>query len=219
VRGRPLRHAPGAPPTPAPDSYVAPVAEPVAQRPHAKIALVVITLVLVLGLFLSGAFDGFSLERTAELIRGYGSWGFAVYVLAFALLQPLGLSGNMFAIVAGLVWSPWLALPLALAGAFGSAMVNVAFARYVAFDWVQARIPPKLRRYERWVTERGLLGVIFYRFATFTLHPAQLLIGVLKVPLPRLIAGTLLGFIPPVCIGVLLGGEVTRWLMGVLGFG
>lgn len=183
----------------------------------AKLALLGITLVLVAALFFSGAFDDFSLERTAALIRGYGPWGVAVYLLAFALLQPLGLSGNMFAVVAGLVWSPWLALPLALLGALGSAMVNVAFARYVAFDWVQARIPPKLRRYERWVTERGLPGVILYRLATFTLHPAQLLIGVLKVPLPRLILGTLIGFIPPVCIGVLLGGELTRWLAGLLG--
>jgi uncharacterized membrane protein YdjX (TVP38/TMEM64 family) len=195
------------------------VAEPLPPRPHAKLALLVTTLALVLGLFFSGALDGFSLERTASLIRGSGPWGIAVYVLAFALLQPLGLSGNMFTVVAGLVWSPWLALPLALAGAFGSAMVNVAFARYVAFDWVQARIPPRLRRYERWVAERGLVGVVLYRVATFTLHPAQLLIGVLKVPLPRLVAGTLIGFIPPVCMGVLLGGEVTRWLLGVLGLG
>jgi uncharacterized membrane protein YdjX (TVP38/TMEM64 family) len=142
-----------------------------------------------------------------------------VYLLAFSLLQPLGLSGNMFAIVAGLVWSKPVALVLALLGAFGSAMTNVAVARYVAWDWVQQRIPPKLRRYERWVTERGLVGVILYRVATFTLHPAQLLIGVLNVPMPRLVVGTLIGFVPPVFIGVVLGGEALRWLAGLLGIG
>lgn len=182
-----------------------------------RIALLLVVLALVIGLFASGALESFSLEKTAQLIRDYGPWGVAVYLLAFSLLQPLGLSGNMFAVVAGLVWSKPLALVLALLGAFGSSMVNVAFARYVAFDWVQARIPPKLRRYERWVTERGFLGVIVYRVATFTLHPAQLLIGVLEVPMPRLIVGTLIGFIPPVFIGVVLGGELTRWLAGLLG--
>jgi uncharacterized membrane protein YdjX (TVP38/TMEM64 family) len=184
-----------------------------------RIALLLVVIALVITLFATGALENFSLEKTAELVRSYGVWGIAVYLLAFALLQPLGLSGNMFAIVAGLVWSKPVALLLALLGAFGSAMVNVAFARYVAFDWVQARIPPRLRRYERWVSERGFLGVILYRVATFTLHPAQLLIGVLKVPAPQLIAGTLIGFIPPVCIGVLLGGELTRWLADLLGIG
>lgn len=184
-----------------------------------RVALLLIVIALVIGLFTTGALDGFSLEKTAELIRGYGPWGIAVYLLAFSFLQPLGLSGNMFAIVAGLVWSTPLALLLALLGAFGSAMVNVAFARYVAFDWVQARIPPKLRRYEKWITEHGFWGVVLYRVATFTLHPAQLLIGVLKVPMPRLIIGTLIGFMPPVMIGVLLGGEVTRWIAHHLGFG
>ena len=68
------------------------------------------------------------------------------------------------------------------------------------------------------MAEHGLLGVIIYRVATFTLHPAQLLIGVLNVPMPRLILGTLIGFIPPVFIGVVLGGEFTRWLAGHFGF-
>lgn len=178
-----------------------------------------VVIALVLGLFLSGAFNDFSLERAVQWVRSYGPWGVGVYLLAFALLQPLGLSGTMFAVVAGLVWPPWLALLLAMLGAFGSAMVNVAFARYVAFDWVQARIPPKLRRYERWVTERGLLGVILYRAATGTMHPAQLLIGVLDVPLPRLMVGTVIGFIPQIAMNVLLGGEVTRWVAGLLGVG
>jgi uncharacterized membrane protein YdjX (TVP38/TMEM64 family) len=186
---------------------------------RARLVVLLALVALAITLFATGAFENFSLENTAQLVRSYGPWGIAVYLLAFALVQPLGLSGNMFVIVAGLVWSKPLALLLALLGAFGSAMTNVAVARYVAFDWVQRRIPPKLRRYEKWVTERGLVGVILYRLATFTLHPAQLLIGVLQVPLPRLMLGTVIGFLPPVFIGVVLGGELLRWLAGILGIG
>lgn len=182
-----------------------------------KLSVLLVVVSLVIGLFASGVLDSFSLERTTELIRGSGPWGIALYILAFALLQPLGLSGNMFTVVAGLVWPVWLALVIALVGAFGSAMVNVAFARYVAFDWVQARIPARVRRYEQWLTDRGLWGVIVFRVLTFTAHPAQLLIGVMKLPLPRLMLGTALGFIPAVVMGVVLGGEVTRWLARVLG--
>ena len=189
------------------------------RPPFVKLALLVGAIVLALGLFLSGTFDDFSLERTVQWVRSYGPWGVGVYLLAFTVLQPLGLSGTLFAVVAGLVWPAPLALLLAMTGALGSATVNVAFARYVAFDWVQARIPPKLRRYERWVTERGLLGVILYRAATGTMPPAQLLIGVLNVPLPRLIIGTFIGFIPQILLNVLLGGEATRWFAGLLGIG
>jgi len=176
-----------------------------------------VVIALVIGLFASGALNTFSLERTTELIRSSGPWGVVVYLLAFAFLQPLGLSGNMFTVVAGLVWSTWLALLLALAGAMGSAMVNVAFARYVAFDWVQARIPLRVRKYERWLTDRGVWGVILFRAATFTLHPAQLLIGVMQVPLPRLILGIAIGFIPAVVMGVVLGGQAVRWIVRALG--
>lgn len=197
----------------------APHPDDLSRFPVVKIALLIGVSVVVVALFASGTLDGFSLERTVATIRAYGAWGVLVYLLAFTFLQPLGPSGHLFTVVAGLVWPVWLALPLALVGALGSAAMNVAFARYVAFDWVQARIPPRVRRGQKWVTERGLLGVILFRLATFTMHPAQLLMGVIPMPLSRLFVGTALGFAPSVAAGVLLGGEVTRWLAAALGLG
>jgi uncharacterized membrane protein YdjX (TVP38/TMEM64 family) len=195
------------------------VTEPVpSQRGRAlKIGLAVAVLALFVTLLASGQLRNFSLARTAEMVRSFGPWGIAVYLLAFSFVQPLGVSGHTFTIAAALVWPPWLAFPLALLGALGSAMTNVAFARYVAFDWVQARIPARVRRYEKWLVERGLYGVILFRLFTFTLHPAQLLIGVLGVPWRRLIVGTLIGFAPSVAVDVLLGGELLRALAGWLG--
>ena len=75
---------------------------PEQQAKAPRLALLLIVVTLAIGLFASGALENFSLEKTAQLIRDSGPWGIAVYVAAFALLQPLGLSGNMFAIVAGL---------------------------------------------------------------------------------------------------------------------
>jgi uncharacterized membrane protein YdjX (TVP38/TMEM64 family) len=95
--------------------------------------------------------------------------------------------------------------------------VNLAFVRWVAFDWVQARIPERLRKYERWLTERGFRAVIFFRLVTFTLHPAQLLISTLRLPLPRLIFGTLLGFAPTVAVDVWFGGALLRQVLTWLG--
>ncbi len=182
-----------------------------------RVLALVIVVGGVAGLFASGALAGFSLERATELVRSFGAWGFLVYLLAFSFIQPIGVTGHVFTIAAALIWPVWIALPLALAGALGSSLVNLAFVRHVAFDWVHARIPARLLRYERWVVERGLWGVIAFRGLTFTLHPAQLLIGILRIPLPRMILGTLIGFLPHVAVDVVLGGRVAHWLAGVLG--
>jgi uncharacterized membrane protein YdjX (TVP38/TMEM64 family) len=172
---------------------------------------------LVLTLIFSGVLDEFSLEKTAQWVRSFGTWGFVVFLLAFTFIQPIGVSGHTFVLAAALVWPPQLAFVLSLVGALGSSLVNVAFARWVAFDWVQARIPERLRKYERWLTERGLWGVIVFRLLTFTMHPAQLLMGVMRVPLPRLILGTLIGFAPIVAVDVWFGGELLRRLLAWLG--
>ena len=150
-----------------------------------RIAAAVAVVALVAGLIASGALDAFSLEKTAEWVRSFGAAGFLVFLLAFTCIQPLGVSGHVFVLAAALVWPPWLAFGLSLLGALGSSLVNLGFARWVAFDWVQARIPDRLRRYERWVVDRGLWGVIVFRAITFTMHPAQLLMGVLRVPISR----------------------------------
>ncbi len=183
-----------------------------------RLAAVLLVIGLVLALIFSGALDDFSLEKTAAWVRAFGPWGLVLFVLAFAFVQPLGVSGHTFVLAAALVWPPELAFFLSWLGAIGSSLVNVAFARWVAYDWVQARIPDRLRKYERWL-ERGLGGVIVFRLITFTLHPAQLLIGVLKVPLPRLVLGTAIGFIPQIAIDVWFGGALLRRLLAWLGLG
>lgn len=179
---------------------------------------VLAAVALVVALLASGALDAFSLEKTAAWVRGFGPWGFAVFLLAFTFIQPVGVSGHTFVLAAALVWPPWTAFGLSLLGALGSALVNVAFARRVALDWVQARIPERLRRYERWVVERGFVGVVVFRLLTFTLHPAQLLMGVLRVPLGTLVLGTALGFAPTVAFDVWFGGELLKRLLAWLGF-
>ena len=74
----------------------------------------------------------------------------------------------------------------------------------------------------RYLSVRVLLGLITIAgvvLLTFTLHPAQLLIGVMRVPLGRNIAGTLLGFAPTVAFDVWFGGELLRRLLAWLGLG
>jgi hypothetical protein len=39
----------------------------------------------------------------------------------------------------------------------------------------------------------------------------------MQVPLPRLVLGTAIGFIPAVVMGVVLGGQAIRWVARALG--
>lgn len=163
--------------------------------------------VAVLITVLSG---GFSVERTAAAIRGAGSLGIAGYLMAFALLQPLGLSGGILAMSAGLIWQWWLAVPLALAGSVMASVNCYLLARYVAFDWVQSRLPQQLRRFESWLVERGVWGVIGFRLLTWTTWLAMLMMGTTRVRLSTMLVGTIIGFIPRVFLSVLIYAEVTR---------
>lgn len=170
----------------------------------------------VTAVVLTGSSTGMTVERVAELVRDAGVLGAVGYLAAFSLVQPLGMSGHVFVLAAALVWRPFVAFPLALAGSLGAALVSFGFARYVAYDWVQARLPKRVRKYEQWLVDRGLRGVALYRLFTFTMHPAMLMMGTARVPLGRMLAGTALGFAPTVALDIVFGGELLRRLLEMI---
>lgn len=175
-----------------------------------RAAIVALVIGVAFALYRSGAFR--DPEQTVVAVRTAGTWGALAYVAAFTLLQPLGISGHVFVLAAAAIWSPWTAFVLALVGAVGAACVSFAFARYVAYDWVQARIPARIHRLAAWV-ERGVLGITIYRLLTFTAHPAQLLLGTLRVRVGAMLFGTAVGFMPVVAIDVFLGHSLWEWLI------
>ena len=176
-----------------------------------RLVVGVLAIALAAALYASGAFD--DPEATVALIRDAGAWGIVAYLATFTLLQPFGISGHAFTLAAAVVWGGALGFALAMVGGLGAASVGFVFARYVAFDWVQARIPERLRRYETWLVERGVLGVIVFRVFTFTAPAGQLLVGTLRIPYRTMIVGTAVGLVPGVAIDIFLGGAIWDWLV------
>lgn len=168
-------------------------------------------LVVGLALFFGGAFD--DPEHTVQMVRDAGPWGVIVYLAAFAFLQPFGISGHAFTLAAAVVWGGLAGFAIAMVGALGAATVGFVFARYVAYEWVQDRIPARVRRLERWLVDRGLLGVIVFRTFTFTAPPALFLVGTLRIRLWTMLAGTAIGFVPGVAVDIFLGGQLWSWLV------
>jgi uncharacterized membrane protein YdjX (TVP38/TMEM64 family) len=177
-----------------------------------KLLLALLLLAAAVALFSSGALQGLDLATAQEKLRATGALGAVGYVLAFCFLQPLGPSGHLFVVASSLVWPPWLALLLSLVGATLGQMLYFAVYRYLAFGWAQARVPARLRRYERAFIERPLRSVLILRLLTFTWPLAPALLGVSRTRIAPMLVGTLLGLVPGIALDLWLGLRVLDWL-------
>lgn len=182
-----------------------------------RIGLVLLTLGAAGYVLFGGVLGDLSVDEVVSLVQGAGVLGIALYVLAFAALQPLGVSSHLFTASAGLIWAPWMAIPIALTGALASASVCFGFSRFVAYDWVQARLPEKLIKYEQWLVDNGLKGMILFRAITYTSQPAMFMMGTTRVSFLTMLLGSAVGFIPMVCLGVFFGDSLLRTVLGWFG--
>jgi len=165
---------------------------------------------LVVWFFASGTHRQVDEQLIRARIAELGPLGPLVFVLAFALLQPLGPSGHIFAVAASLVWSPIVAFGLALAGGVGSQVVGFLFYRHVAADWARSLIPERLLGHEERLVARPIRTVTVIRLFTFTWPVVSALLGVSRIRFAPMLIGTTIGLAPTVAFDVLFLTEVLR---------
>lgn len=151
-------------------------------------------------------------EIRAQLLSS-GAWGPALFLLAFALLQPFGLSAHVFIVGASLVWPPVVAMLLSWAGAILSSTVAFWFARWMGREWVQSKLPAKLHRWDARLATHGFRTVLVMRLLLFTFGPMQLMLGVSKVRFVPFLVASALGLFPLIALESFVGGGVVDWLM------
>jgi uncharacterized membrane protein YdjX (TVP38/TMEM64 family) len=164
----------------------------------------------------TGALD--MLRAPAELRRfviAQGAWGQLAFVVAYALFQPFGVPGTVFVLVAPLLW-PWPeAFALTMAGTMAASVVGFSFARFVARDWVAARIPARFRKYDDALEKRGFATVVTLRFI-FWMPPAlHALFGVSRVSFWTHFWGSFIGYLVPLFLSAYFGERVFAWLTEV----
>lgn len=178
----------------------------------AFLALGVVLLLAIIGWRL-GWFDGLSDEEVfKERINSWGVWGPVGFVLAMWLIQPLGVPGVFFMVPASLVWSTPVACALAWVGNMGASWLAFEFTRSVGRDWVQERIPPRLRRFDDRIEAGGVWPVLVLRLVTGQIPPADWLLGVSSVKRVPFLIGTGLGIIPGLVLIVAYGADLIGWL-------
>jgi uncharacterized membrane protein YdjX (TVP38/TMEM64 family) len=179
------------------------------SRRNQKIALVLaVALALALAKWL-GVFE--QVGKPAALAKSLvdlGGWGYVAFIVAYAVLQPFGVPGTVFVFAAPLIW-PWpIAFGLSMVGTMAASVVGFSFARFVARDWIEPRIPARFRKYDEMLARRALATVFTLRFIFWMPPPLHFFFGVSKVSGWTHFWGSLAGYLVPLFLVSYFGQEV-----------
>lgn len=151
------------------------------------------------------------LEQPATLAHALvdlGARGDVAYIVAYALLQPIGVPGMVFVMAAALIW-PWpIAYALSMTGTMLASVIGFSLARFVARDWVAARIPERFRRYDEAVAKRGFATVFVLRFVFWMPQILHGFFGVSRVSAWTHFWGSLAGYALPLLLMSYFGPAV-----------
>jgi uncharacterized membrane protein YdjX (TVP38/TMEM64 family) len=173
-----------------------------------RIALLVGLLALALLALSGGLAERLEPSAIGSLLRDSGPWGPAVFVALFSLGNGLGLPGAVFLIPAVAVWPIAEAFLWVWLGAIGAGLVGYGFARTVGRDFVEARLPVRLRDLDARASQRAVRTVALIRLTLFLLAPAHWALGLSSIRLGPYLAGTALGFLPGAAFWTFAGGQL-----------
>jgi uncharacterized membrane protein YdjX (TVP38/TMEM64 family) len=175
----------------------------------AKIGAVALAAVALLLAYRFGLFEELAEPRQlARSLVAMGAWGYVAFILSYTVLQPFGVPGTVFIVAAPLIW-PWpVAFALSMAGTMAASVVGFSFARFVARDWISARIPARFRKYDDALEHKAFRTVVVLRLLFWMPQVLHSSLGVSKVPFWTHFWGSLLGYLPPLFVVSFLGAEI-----------
>jgi uncharacterized membrane protein YdjX (TVP38/TMEM64 family) len=176
---------------------------------HARLGAVALVIVALAVAYQAGLLTRFADPKTlAQTLVAMGPRGYLAFIIAYTVLQPFGVPGTVFIVAAPLIW-PWqTAFLLSLVGTMSASVVGFSFARFLAREWVSARIPVRLRRYDDALERNGFQTVFLLRLILWMPQVLHSFFGVSKVGFWTHFWGSLLGYVPPLLLVSYLGGEM-----------
>lgn len=176
---------------------------------RARVSLVLLVAALMVVAHQLGLFGIFAEPaRAKEALLGLGALGYLAFVVAYAALQPFGVPGTVFIMVAPLIW-PWpVAFALSMVGTMAASVVGFAFARFVARDWVARRIPARFRKYDEALERRGFVTVVTLRLIFWMPPMLHAFFGVSKVRFWTHFWGSFFGYVPTLLLVSYFGEQL-----------
>jgi uncharacterized membrane protein YdjX (TVP38/TMEM64 family) len=169
--------------------------------------LLILTLLIaaVIGVHLSGAAQYLQQDKLQALIASYGALAPAIYILIYSLAPVLLLPGLPITIVGGIVFGPFWGVVYTITGSTIGASLAFLVARYVARDWITAKLPAaKWQKLDSEVAQHGWKVVAFTRL--IPVLPFNLLnyaFGLTKISFFHYVLASFL-FMLPACIAFIV---------------
>lgn len=159
----------------------------------------------------TGLFDDVTLGGVRRLIEGAGWWGPVLLVALFGL-EGFGIVPAFpFLLTAAAIWPPAEALLINMLGALLASLVGFIYARTLGRDFIAARLPERIRRFERRVVERAIPTVIGIRLMFFLAPWAHWALGLSPVSLRAYLIGSSIGYIPWIVAFTFFGAAIVDW--------
>ena len=177
-----------------------------------KIAFAALLAGAVAWIYASGAYQELDPASMRIWFQKAGPWGGVLFIAAYACLQPFGVNGLVFLLSAPLIWTPTEAFLLNWAGTIGTGLFSFLVARFVARDWIQQRLPPRIRRFDERLQTNGFRTVFLLRLIFYTTPTVQWALGVSRVAFVPFLAATVLGVAPFTLMTTLVGVRVAKWI-------
>jgi uncharacterized membrane protein YdjX (TVP38/TMEM64 family) len=174
-----------------------------------KLAAVVVVALLVALAHRLGILELFvDPSGIARMLHDLGGWGYVVFLLAYTVLQPFGVPGTLFCMAAPLIW-PWpVAFALSMAGTMAASVVGFSFARFVARDWLERRLPARFHKYDDALAARAFVTVAVLRFVFWMPQMLHTFLGLSKVSFWTHIWGSLVGYAIPLFLLSFFGQQL-----------
>jgi uncharacterized membrane protein YdjX (TVP38/TMEM64 family) len=172
-----------------------------------KVAAALAALLVLVAAWRAGVLEIFAdPQRMRDYLLAQGNVGYVVFVVAFAVLQALGIPLMAFVVGAAYVWPRPVAFGLSLLGALGSASLGFLFARFVARDWVAAKLPPRIKDIDKKIGERAFLTVVIVRLIFWGNPLIHMLFGISRMRFSEYFLACLAAYIPILAAGVWASG-------------
>jgi uncharacterized membrane protein YdjX (TVP38/TMEM64 family) len=134
------------------------------KMPVARLLLFLLLVLAIISLRYFHIEQYMDKERLRQFIASFGVWGPVLYLMVWTLAPVLFLPGLPITLAGGVLFGPLWGIIYVALGSLSGATLSFLVARYLARDWVAARISgTKVHRLDEKVAEHGWKIVAFTR--------------------------------------------------------